>query len=92
MDYSKHLIIFFNSQIPDTISALYRDRTKLEYLARRLIEKLELPKYALSGDNLIKMALILLKARENIPVIICGDAGCGKSSLITYLARNVYEI
>ncbi|PKY44130.1 hypothetical protein RhiirA4_458302, partial [Rhizophagus irregularis] len=113
-DDSNHLIVFFNSQTPDTISALYRDRkkvydnvkvllksqiigdqtkweledynsmsanalfVKLEYLARRSTEKLELPEYALSGDNLIKMALILLRARANIPVIVCGEAGCGK--------------
>ncbi|RIA99608.1 hypothetical protein C1645_849990 [Glomus cerebriforme] len=122
---SNHLIVFFNSQSPDTISALYRDRTKvhdnvkfllksqiigdqtkwelddynsmsanalftkLEYLARRSTKKLNLPEYALSGDNLIKMALILLRARANIPVIVCGEAGCGKTSLIAYLALMV---
>ncbi|GBB90017.1 hypothetical protein RclHR1_01690002 [Rhizophagus clarus] len=124
-DDSNHLIVFFNSQTPDTISALYRDRTKvhdnvkillksqiigdqkkwelddynsmsadalfvkLEYLARRSIGKLDLPEYALSGDNLIKMALILLRARANIPVIVCGEAGCGKTSLIAHLALMV---
>ncbi|GBB91806.1 hypothetical protein RclHR1_01920010 [Rhizophagus clarus] len=121
-DDSNHLIVFFNSQSPDTISALYRDRTKvhdnvkillksqvigdktkwelddynsmpanalfikLEYLARRSTNKLNLPEYALSGDNLIKMALILLRVRANIPVIVCGEAGCGKTSLIAFLA------
>jgi hypothetical protein len=113
-DDSNHLIVFFNSQAPDTISALYRDRTrvhenvktllksqvigdrtkwelddynsmstdallvKLECLARKSTEKLNISEYALSGDNLIKMALILLRARANIPVIVCGEAGCGK--------------
>ncbi|PKY42427.1 hypothetical protein RhiirA4_397377 [Rhizophagus irregularis] len=124
-DDSNHLIVFFNSQTPDTISSLYRDRTKvhdnvkillksqiigdqtkwelddynsmsaealfvkLECLARRSIGKLNLPEYALSSDNLIKMALILLRARANIPVIVCGEAGCGKTSLIAYLALIV---
>ncbi|CAB4488333.1 unnamed protein product [Rhizophagus irregularis] len=124
-DDSDQPIVFFNSQTPNTISALYRDRTKvhenvktllksqvignrtkwelddynsmstdallvkLEYLAQRSTEKLNLPEYALSGDNLIKMALILLRARANIPVIICGEAGCGKTSLIAYLALMV---
>jgi hypothetical protein len=114
-DDSNHLLLFFNS---DTISALYRDRTKvhenveillksqvigdrtrwelddynsmspdalllkLEYLARSSAKKLYLPEYALSCDNLIKMALILLRARANIPVIICGETGCGKVTLI----------
>jgi hypothetical protein len=120
-DVSNHLIVFFNSQTPDTISALYRDRdkvhdnvkillqsqiigdrtkwelddynsmtanallTKLEYLARKSTEKLDLPEYALSGDNLIKMALILLRARANIPVIVCGEAGCGKVNKIFFI-------
>ena len=53
---------------------------KLECLARRSTEKLDLPEYALSGDNLIKMALILLRARANIPVVVCGEVGCGKVS------------
>ncbi|RGB32753.1 hypothetical protein C1646_706036, partial [Rhizophagus diaphanus] len=35
------------------------------------------------------MALILLRARANIPVIVCGEAGCGKTSLIAYLALIV---
>ncbi|CAB4440833.1 unnamed protein product [Rhizophagus irregularis] len=35
------------------------------------------------------MALILLRARANIPVIVCGEAGCGKTSLIAYLAMMV---
>jgi hypothetical protein len=54
--------------------------TKLEALARTSMTTLELPSYALSADNLLKMALILLRARANIPVVICGEAGCGKVS------------
>ncbi|GES94832.1 hypothetical protein GLOIN_2v1878676 [Rhizophagus clarus] len=42
--------------------------------------------YVLSSDNLTKMALILLRVNANIPVVICGETGCGKTSLITNLA------
>ncbi|RGB41976.1 hypothetical protein C1646_791690 [Rhizophagus diaphanus] len=62
---------------------------KLERMARRSTQKLSLPEYALSSDNLIKMALILLRVRSNVPVVICGEAGCGKTSLIAYLAIMV---
>jgi hypothetical protein len=56
---------------------------KLERMARRSTQKLSLPaEYVLSSDNLIKMALILLRARSNIPVVICGEAGCGKVNII----------
>ncbi|PKC06092.1 hypothetical protein RhiirA5_501638, partial [Rhizophagus irregularis] len=62
---------------------------KLQCLARKTTQKLDLPEYALSVENLIKMALILLRTRANIPVIVCGEAGCGKTSLIVYLALMV---
>ncbi|CAJ0766970.1 13665_t:CDS:2, partial [Entrophospora sp. SA101] len=35
------------------------------------------------------MAMILLRTRANIPVVICGEAGCGKTSLIGFLAKIV---
>ncbi|RIA86037.1 hypothetical protein C1645_741134 [Glomus cerebriforme] len=124
-DDSNHIIVFFNSNTPDTISALYRDRTKvhddvqtllkiqaigdqtnwelddyntmsenellmkLESMARRSTQKLNLPEYTISSDNLIKMALILQRVRANVPIVICGEAGCGKTSLIIYLSMIV---
>ncbi|CAG8459689.1 1476_t:CDS:10, partial [Ambispora leptoticha] len=62
---------------------------KLESLARKSMKELVLPHYALSADNLLKMALILLRARARIPVVICGEAGCGKTSLIHFLSMMV---
>ncbi|CAG8842712.1 4540_t:CDS:2, partial [Gigaspora margarita] len=124
-DASNHLMVFFMSQNPDSICALYREKDKvpdnvkeflrsqcmsgpskweledynrmppnlllerLESLARRTMYPLDLPLYALSADNIIKMALILLRARANVPVVVMGEAGCGKSSLIGYLAKVV---
>ncbi|CAB4391094.1 unnamed protein product [Rhizophagus irregularis] len=124
-DDSNHLLVFFLSQTPDSICALYRDKEKvpknvktllqsqyigdkklwdlddyrnmnskdllstLENLARKTMHIIDYPQYALSADNLIKMALILLRARANIPVIVCGEAGCGKTSLIGFLSKVV---
>lgn len=51
----------------------------LEYLARRTTLEIDPPQYALSADNLVKMALILLRVRSNVPIVIMGEAGCGKS-------------
>ncbi|CAG8769178.1 1898_t:CDS:2, partial [Acaulospora morrowiae] len=62
---------------------------KLECLARTTLEKREYYPYALSVENLLKMALILLRARAGIPVVVCGEAGCGKTSLIQFLALVV---
>ncbi|CAG8712194.1 3128_t:CDS:2, partial [Acaulospora morrowiae] len=62
---------------------------KLVSLTRKKKDDIKLENYALSFDNLIKMALMLFRARANIPVVIMGEAGCGKTSLIGYLARIV---
>ncbi|CAG8631484.1 21109_t:CDS:10, partial [Gigaspora margarita] len=121
---SNHLLVLFLSQSPDSICALYRDKSKvpknvenllksqhfpadsefeldsyddmssedilkiLECLARTTHEKREYAPniYVLSTDNLLKMALILLRSRANVPVVICGEAGCGKTSLIQFLS------
>ncbi|KAL3853050.1 hypothetical protein ACJMK2_016633 [Sinanodonta woodiana] len=43
--------------------------------------------YALTPDNLLKMVLIMLRIRAHIPVIVMGETGCGKTSLIKYLSE-----
>ena len=43
--------------------------------------------YIFTADNYLKMALILLRIRANIPVIIMGGEGCGKTSLIMKLSE-----
>ena len=35
--------------------------------------------YALTTDNLLKMALIIQRVRANVPVIIMGETGCGEN-------------
>ncbi|KAL4235125.1 hypothetical protein ACF0H5_006763 [Mactra antiquata] len=47
--------------------------------------------YALTADNLLKMVLIMLRIKASIPVLVMGETGCGKTSLIRYLA-SVCEV
>ncbi|XP_060586935.1 E3 ubiquitin-protein ligase rnf213-beta-like, partial [Ruditapes philippinarum] len=42
--------------------------------------------YALTPDNLLKMVLIMLRIKAGVPVVIMGETGCGKTSLVRYLA------
>ena len=42
--------------------------------------------YCFTSDNFIKMILILLRIRAGIPVIMMGETGCGKTSLIKTLS------
>ena len=41
--------------------------------------------YVITPDNFFKMLLILLRIREKVPVIMMGETGCGKTSLIRKL-------
>ena len=43
--------------------------------------------YALTSDNLLKMALIIQRVRAHVPVVIMGETGCGKTSLVRFLSR-----
>jgi hypothetical protein len=45
--------------------------------------------YVFTADNFVKMILILLRIRENIPVIMMGETGCGKTSLIRKLSELI---
>ena len=46
------------------------------------------PSYAVTADNIHKMILIILRVRGRIPVILMGETGCGKTSLVRYLAMS----
>ena len=43
-------------------------------------------KYILTPDNMLKIVLIYQRLHANLPVVIVGETGCGKTSLIRYLA------
>jgi len=47
--------------------------------------------YVFTEDNFIKMILILLKIRANIPVIMMGETGCGKTLLIRKLSEMLND-
>ena len=43
--------------------------------------------YVFTPDNFVKMVLILIRLRSGIPVIMMGETGCGKTSLIRKLSE-----
>jgi len=49
-----------------------------------IIEK-ENNNYVITNDNFKKMVLLVYRIIANVPVIVMGDTGCGKTSLITKL-------
>jgi len=126
---SNHLIYVFHNQDIQTLSVMYRERSKvppnmqdlfkkqikrdmvdynvlpqrdlqtiLQRVARvqkHLLDEIKLKQmtseYALTPDNLLKMVLIMLRISAKVPVVVMGETGCGKTSLIRYLA-NVCEV
>ena len=49
-------------------------------------EQTKMP-YVFTADNFTKVMYIMLRMRSNIPVIMMGETGCGKTSLIKVLAE-----
>jgi len=43
--------------------------------------------YVFTADNFIKMILIYLRLRTKVPVILSGETGCGKTSLLTIMSK-----
>ena len=66
------------------------DIIKGRMLSLDLINKI-LSEYALTPDNFIKMILILDRINCDIPVILMGETGCGKTSLIKILANIIFK-
>jgi len=74
--------VFFKNQDDFTIGLndnIQKTLNKLEY-------------YRLTADNYLKMVLIFNKIKSSLPVVIMGETGCGKTSLIGYLALRVLNI
>jgi len=42
--------------------------------------------YALTLDNFYKMCLIIQRIRAKVPVVVMGETGVGKTSLVRFLA------
>ena len=47
--------------------------------------------YVFTRDNFIKMIFIYLRIKSNIPVILMGETGCGKTSLIKMLSLIMHK-
>ena len=45
--------------------------------------------YKFTADNFIKMVLIYLRIRANIPIILLGETGCGKTELLNTLHKFI---
>ena len=54
-------------------------------LTKKINNELAERGYEFTIDNFVKMVLIYLRIRANVPLILMGETGCGKTSLIETL-------
>ena len=45
--------------------------------------------YVLTPDNFLKIILIIQKMKANVPIILIGETGCGKTSMVRYLIEYI---
>ena len=79
---SKAYLNFMKSilNIPNEVE---QDKDNLKSLLSIIEEKNN--NYVITNDNFKKMILLLYRIQANVPVIIMGETGCGKTALITKL-------
>jgi E3 ubiquitin-protein ligase RNF213 len=65
-------------EILGTVTGKFRTKAECESLLEG--------KFCVTGDAVLKMVAIFLRLKCGIPCVIMGDAGCGKTFLIKYLA------
>jgi E3 ubiquitin-protein ligase RNF213 len=46
-------------------------------------------KYVVTADNFLKMCIIYLRVQSRVPVVIMGETGCGKTTLIRFFSKNI---
>ena len=45
--------------------------------------------YILTPDNFLKIILLIQRMRAHVPIILIGETGCGKTSMIRYLIEHI---
>ena len=76
-----------NEEYLEIIKAIIDSKENIQAIKKKL------GSYVFNEDNFFKMVQILLRLRAGIPVLLMGETGCGKTSLINAVALiNNYEI
>jgi len=62
----------------------------IEEFQKQIAEKIRL-EYIFTADNYVKMLLVYLRVQSNLPVLIMGETGCGKTALIQCLCQKILD-
>lgn len=72
----------------DFDTGISQDEKTLEEIQKKISN---LHHYKITLDNFFKMCLIILRSLSRVPIIIMGESGVGKTSLIRFLVETVYK-
>ena len=61
------------------------------FTAQKRRSEKDFKNYVLTCDNFLKMIKIFIRSVSNIPIIIMGETGCGKTCLIKFLVNVVLQ-
>ena len=89
IDYSTLTVEEYYLELQKVLN-LYRDlNCEVEY-DNKILQPIKeiVSNYVFTSDNFIKLILIITRIRANIPVIMMGETGCGKTSLI----KIIYDL
>ncbi len=87
----ENLIENIDNNVDENVENIILSLSK--YLVNNKEKDIEEPSnYVLTSDNFLKILLILLRSWCKIPIIMMGETGCGKTSLIKYLTKNILGV
>ena len=76
-----------NEEFLEIIKKIVDSKEDVQAMMKRL------GSYVFNADNFFKMVQILIRLRTGIPVLIMGETGCGKTSLLNAIAEiNNYKM
>ena len=89
----KQILTDYSKSTHRDLLAILKDIANMHFKAdeEAIANDDKLTDYVLTPDNFLKMALIMNRVKANIPVVIMGETGCGKTSLVKYLATKVLK-
>ena len=93
LDYSKLSLTEFLIEVKKVLDLLNpideNDTSSPKEKGGKKLRTLEniVESYVFTSDNFIKLILISLRLKTDIPVIMMGETGCGKTSLIRIIAE-----
>ena len=83
------LLLFYKQFSLIRIPGIDEENESAETIIKRRLSDAQSTGYILTPDNYLKMNLIYLRCMSNLPLIIMGETGCGKTSLLRFFVEKI---